>query len=137
MDEQQLERVAQELGRRRAEAVDPEATARAVLHRLRTEPLPSPWWRRLASRPRHQVVQFAGAAVIIVVAVLGIRQLAGPGAAQRPLAAPPELQDLATTELAEVLDSLEAEMPVHELVSVSLYDLSESELSALLEDLEG
>ena len=68
---------------------------------------------------------------------MSIDTLVGPGGSGRAHAGPAELQELAATELVEVLDSLEFEAPVYELVEVSLYDLSESELSALLEELEG
>ena len=137
MDEQQLERLAGQLGRERAAAVDPEATAQAVLRRLRTEPATEPWWRRAGQWPRRHVLQVAAAAAILLVASFGVRELVGPGGSGGAHAGPAELQELAATELVEVLDSLEFEAPVYELVEVSLYDLSESELSALLEELEG
>jgi negative regulator of sigma E activity len=136
MDEQRLEQLAGEIGRERAAGVDPEATAQAVLRRLRTEPAAQPWWRRAGQWPRRRVVQVAAAAVILLVAAFGVRELVGPGGSGT-YAGPAELQELASTELTEVLDSLEFEAPVYELVEVSLYDLSESELSALLEELEG
>ena len=136
MDERQLERVAQELGRKRAAGVDPEATAQAVLRRLRDEPAVQPWWHRAGEWSRHHVIQVAAAAAILLAGTVGVMQLASPGGASA-FAGPAELEELATTELAEVLDSLALEAPVYELVEVSLYDLSEGELSALLEELEG
>jgi hypothetical protein len=136
MDERRLEQLAGEIGRERAAGVDPEATAEAVLRRLRTEVTPEPWWRRAGQWPRRHVVRVAAAAAIVVASTFGLLQLAGSGGGDGYMG-PAELQELASTELAEVLDSLEFEAPVYELVEVSLYDLSESELSALLEELEG
>jgi hypothetical protein len=137
MDEQQLERLAAELGRERADGIDPEATAQAVLRRLRTEPASEPWWRRAGSWPRRHMLQAAAAAAILLATTFGVLRLAAPGNGLGAYAGPAELEELAATELVEVLDSLEIEAPVYELVEVSLYDLSESELSALLEELEG
>jgi negative regulator of sigma E activity len=136
MDEQRLEQLAGEIGRERAAGVDPEATAQAVLRRLRREPAAEAWWHRAGQWPRRRVVQVAAAAAILLVGTFGLLQLATPGG-ETALSGPAELQELAGAELTEVLDSLELEAPVYELVEVSLYDLSESELSALLEELEG
>ena len=49
----------------------------------------------------------------------------------------PEVAELETEELEAVLDSLGVDVPVSELVSVGLYDLTESELASLLETMEG
>jgi hypothetical protein len=137
MDERQLEQLAGQIGRERAAGVDPEATAQAVLRRLRTEPATEPWWRRAGQWPRRHVVQVAAAAALVLATTVGVLQLAAPGGDRDPYAGPVELRELDDTELAEVLDSLEFEAPVYEMVEASLYDLSESELSALLEELEG
>jgi hypothetical protein len=137
MDEQQLERLAADLGRERAEGMDPEATAQAVLRRLRTEPALEPWWRRAGQWPRRHMLQAAAVAAILLATSFGVLQLARNGDGFGAYAAPAELEELATTDLVEVLDSLEIDAPVYELVEVSLYDLSESELSALLEEMEG
>lgn len=137
MDEKQLERLAGQLGRERAAGVDPEATARAVLRRLRTEPVVEPWWRTAGRWPRRHMLKAAAAAAILLATTFGVLRLSAPGGGSAAYATPAELEELAATELTEVLDSLEFEAPVYELVEVSLYDLSESELSALLEELEG
>jgi len=50
---------------------------------------------------------------------------------------PVEIEELADTELEEVLDSLSWETPVSELMPVTLADLDESELLELLESMEG
>jgi len=138
MDERQLERMAAELGRKRAREVDPEATARAVLARLRTEGTRESWWQRVAARPRRALAPVAAAALILLVAVFGLRQLGGPDMmADGDLPIEVGIEQLAEDELNAVLDSLEYEAPVYELVPVALADLNEDELSALLETLEG
>lgn len=137
MDEKQLEQLAQKVGRERAQRVDPEATAQAVLRRLRTEPVGQPWWRRAGQWPLRHRLQAAAAAAILVATTFGVLRLAGDGNGFGAYAGPAELEELVAAELAEVLDSLEIEAPVYELIEVSLYDLSEGELSALLEELEG
>lgn len=133
MDDGRLEQLAKGLGRKAAEGLDVEATARAVLHRIRTEPVRVVWWRRA---PVLQAL--AAAAVVVITAgilVTGLLQREAPGSVGLPAAT--ELADLSVDELEEVFDSLAVEAPVYELADAGLYDLTESELEELLQLLEG
>lgn len=129
MDEDRIEQLAPELGHRAAARVDVEATATAVLERLR-EPVRVVWWRSTAFRVAAAVVLVLGTGVLV-------HDGSSRGDGERVVTAPVELRDLATTELAQVLDSLELARPVHELVPVGLDDLTESELQELLRTMEG
>jgi len=131
MNDDNLERLAKQLGERLAADIDPQKTAWAVLARLRSAPQRRPWWRRVG------LVPVAAAATLMLVSGLAIRQWVSSGGSGMTLPVPVELQDLAHEELAEVLDSLEWEVPVSELVPLTLADLSESELRELLQSMEG
>lgn len=136
MNQHELERLAKQLGRA-GDRVDPEATARAVLGRLESEPERRPW-ARVPVWMRRPLVQLAAAAVLVLATVFGVQQLRGPATpadSEIPLVV--SLGELAAAELTEVLDSLDYEAPVYELVPVALGDLNEDELTALLESLEG
>ena len=125
-----LERLARRLGEREAAAIDPASMAQRVEARLR-EPVSQPrrvwmrWW-----------VPLAAAASVILAVGLGL-QMRGDGTGVEVAAVPAEIADLETDELEEVLDSLAIDVPVSELVSVGLYELTETELAALLETMEG
>lgn len=131
MNDANLERLAKQMGARPAAAIDPQKTAWAVLTRLRSSPQQRPWWRRVG------LVPVAAAATLMLASGLAIRQWVSNGGSGMTLPVPVELQDLAHEELAEVLDSLEWEVPVSELVPLTLADLSESELQELLQAMEG
>jgi hypothetical protein len=131
MDDRQLEQLAKQLGAKAAANVDAQKTAWAVLARLRSTPVTHPWWHRFG------LVPAAAAAGVILAAGLGIHQWLTPGEALPSLPLPIELNELATNELTEVLDSLEFEAPVAELVPASLADLSENQLRDLLASMEG
>lgn len=131
MNDDNLERLAKQLGDRPAAAIDPQKTAWAVLARLRSSPQRRPWWRRVG------LVPVAAAATLMLASGLAIRQWVSNGGSGMTMPVPVELQDLAHEELAEVLDSLEWEIPVSELVPLTLADLSESELQELLQSMEG
>jgi hypothetical protein len=136
MNDHELERLAKQLGRA-GDRVDPEATARAVLDRLKAESEQEPSVRAPAWT-RRPLVRVAAAAALVAATVLGVEQLRGPATptdAELPVAV--SLSELAADELNSVLDSLDYEAPVHELVPVALADLNEDELTALLESLEG
>ena len=136
MNEHELERLAKELGRA-GDRIDPEATARAVLARLESEPEQESAGRTLAWA-RRPLVQLAAAAVLVLATVFGVQQLRGPATpADSEIPVMVSLGELAADELTEVLDSLEYEVPVYELVPVALGDLNADELTALLESLEG
>lgn len=130
MDQQRIEQLAPELGRRAAARVDAESTASAVLERLR-RPVPVAWWRR-------PVLQAAAAVAFVLGAAVLARDTLSTGDGNgQAVAGPVELREMAAAELEEVLDSLELQRPVHELVPVGIGDLDETELRLLLEIMEG
>jgi len=131
MSHDSLEHLARQLGDRAAAGVDPQKTAWAVLARLRSTPPQRPWWRPV------RLVPMAAAAALMLASGLAIREWVSSGGSGTTLPVPVELQDLAHDELAEVLDSLEWEVPVSELVPLTLADLSETELQELLQSMEG
>ena len=132
MDDKTLERIASRLGDEAAERIDVEATARAVLERLRSEPERVPWWRQV------RVIQAAAAAVVILAAGLLVFNRGGDeveflGGEVVPVA----IESLSADELEEVVDSLFFEAPVYEQVAIGLQDLDESQLVELLDLMEG
>ena len=132
IDERRIEELAPQLGANRAARVDPEATAVAVVTRL----------RKRGDRERRWWVEFralrAAAAVILIVGSgLVLTEARKPSMAARPFGIPVVLQELGNSELAEVLDSLDYEAPISEYVSGNLDELSESELQELLAVMEG
>ncbi len=132
MDDKTLERMASQLGDDAAARIDVEATAEAVLRRLRTEPVRTPWWRQA------RVLQGAAAAVVILVA--GMFAINRGGDEIDLLDAdlvPVSLESLSDEELAEVADSLLFEAPVYEQMAIGLEDLDEDQLVELLELMEG
>ena len=128
--EEQLVRLARQLGEREAAGVDAQKTAWAVMARLRREPARRTW------RARMRPVRLAAVASVLLAVGLGIRELARPGAPGK-VVVPVEFAELPDDVLQEVLDSLSLDAPVSELVPVALNDLSESELTVLLETMEG
>ncbi len=133
MDERQLERLAKRLGERAEAKLDVELTARAVLKRLREEPVRVVWWRRA---PVLQGLAVA-AVVVLTAGILVTSHVLDGGRTPAELFAPVELQELSLEELEEVYDSLALEAPVYEMVAVGLHDLNESELEELLRLMEG
>lgn len=132
IDDRDLEALARQLGRQRAEEVDPEETATAVVGRLRSARSEDHWWSRRAVR------RVAAAAVLVLAAGLFVAR-SGP---DRPLgqeagSAPLGLEELAAGELIQIMDSLDVDRPVFELVTPTLENLSERQLELLLEDMEG
>lgn len=128
--DERLLRLARLLGEREAGRVDSQRTAWAVMARLRSRPAPRPWWSRI------HLVPLAATASLLLVVGLGVRELTS-GGAREEVAVPVELADLPDDALQEVLDSLDLDAPVSELVPVTLSQLTESELTALLEAMEG
>lgn len=128
--EERLVRLARHLGEREATGVDPQRTAWAVMARLRSRPARQGWWSRVRLAP------LAATASLILAVGFGVRELTRGGVAEEALV-PVELADLATDALQEMLDTLALDTPVSELVPVGLYELSETELTALLEAMEG
>jgi hypothetical protein len=130
MGEHRIEHLATELGARAAARVDPDVTAAAVLERLRRSTRVA-WWRR----PALQVA--AAIALVVGVGVWARGTFSDVDRATAAFVGPVELHELAATELAEVLDSLQTQQPIHELVPVGIHDLEASELRELLERMEG
>lgn len=135
MNDDELEKLAQRLGARAAEWLDVEATARAVIERLRAE-------RAAGERiglwlPR----QWLGIAAALVIAVGGgavalrIMRTNPPSVESVPA----DLDELSTDQLRQVLDGVERAdgQVVVSAQDVSLDDLNTVELRALLESLEG
>lgn len=138
MTDEELEKLAQRLGARAAERLDVEATAQAVVDRLRAE--------RAKGEPvgiwlPRQWVRIAAALVIVVGGgAVALRITGLPAKPSVPVtAAGADLDGLSPDQLVKVLDAVE--QPAGEIVvsaqDVSLDDLNAVELRALLESLEG
>ena len=135
MNDDELEQLAQRLGARAAERLDIEATARAVVERLRAERAAR---ERMILRLPRQWLRIAAALVIALgggAVTLRIMRNNHPTVA----AVPPDLDGLSTDQLRQVLDGLgqpggDVTVPAQD---VSLDDLNTVELRALLESLEG
>ncbi len=130
MNEQDIERAAVELGS--DVQIDVERVARRVVAELRTTAVPAVWWRKAS------VLRVAAAVAILVtggVLVDRIAENSAEGAAAFPL--PVGLEELSTTGLNEVLDSLDLFTPASELTPASLNDFDEEQLRELLIEMEG
>jgi len=128
--ENRLEELARRLGADEAAGIDPQKVAWAVTARLRREPGRRSWW------PKGRVVPLAAAASLLVVLGLVGRELLRSHSADT-MPVPAEFAELQDEQLQEVLDSLSEEAPVSDLVPIALYQLDESELTALLQAMEG
>ncbi len=135
MNDDELEQLAQRLGARAAERLDVEATARAVVERLRAERAAR---ERMILRLPRQWLRIAAALVIVVgggAVALRIMRTNRTTVASVPA----DLDGLSTDQLKQVLDDVG--QPAGETVvsaqDVSLEDLNTVELRALLESLEG
>lgn len=130
MNEHELERLAAHLGERQAERLDIEAVAAAVAERLRQAPEANPirWvapqWLRIAAT----LVMLLGAGAIL--------QRFSPAPAQQY--ALEDLSDLTTSELAQMLVTLESTLTDddHDATSLELEDLTPAQLQTLLRSLE-
>jgi hypothetical protein len=135
VNDDELEQLAQRLGARAAERLDVEATARAVVERLRAERAAR---ERMILRLPRQWLRIAAALVIVVgggAVALRIMRTNRTTVASVPA----DLDGLSTDQLKQVLDDVG--QPAGETVvsaqDVSLEDLNTVELRALLESLEG
>lgn len=138
MDDAKLEELARRLGVGAAERLNVERVAGAVVERLRSEPKierpgPSPWWMQ----PRW----LRAAAVVVVMVGIGlvIGERIQNGSRHLAHYVAEELQDLSTSQLQEVLvtldETLEAASPPAS--EDDLNDLTTEQLQALLRSLEG
>lgn len=135
IEDPKLQELARRLGARAAERLDVEGVARAVVAELR-RPAPGRSWLAWT-----QVAWVRAAAMVVL--------LVGVGVVIQPRATPPRaawddppvgaVQELSADELRHVLDELD--QPVDVTVpgpeEAGLEDLSESQLRALLQSLEG
>jgi hypothetical protein len=133
MDERELERLAQRLGARAADNLDVEKVAQSVVRRLRTEPAPVVWWRRI---PRLQAVA-AAAAIVLVAGVVTVSRIGRDNNEVADLTPLAELQTLNNDELEQVFDSLVLDAPVFEYSDYGLQDMNEGQLQELLQRMEG
>ena len=129
-----LHELAKHLGEAAAERLDVEATARAVVERLRAEPRARRWqwiapaWLRIAAT----VVLVAGAGLVTRAVIR-----TSPGDDGHYVAE--ELHDLSADELRQLLASLDQTLDLDEPRSpdAGLQDLNEEQLRAVLRSLEG
>ncbi len=130
MNEQDIERAAAELGS--DVQIDVERVARRVVAELRSKAVPAVWWRKAS------VLRAAAAIAIVVTGGVLVDRIAENSAedgAASPL--PVGLEELSTTGLHEVLDSLDLFTPASELTPASLNDFDEVQLRELLVAMEG
>ena len=130
MNEQDIERAAAELGS--DVQIDVERVARRVVAQLRTKAVPALWWRRAS------VLRAAAAIAILVTGRVLVDRIAENSAEDAAASLlPVGLEELSTTGLNEVLDSLDLFTPASELTPASLNDFDELQLRELLVAMEG
>ena len=130
MNDQDIERAAAELGS--DVRIDVERVARRVVAQLRTKAVPALWWRRAS------VLRAAAAIAILVTGRVLVDRIAENSAEDAAASLlPVGLEELSTTGLNEVLDSLDLFTPASELTPASLNDFDELQLRELLVAMEG
>ena len=130
MNEQDIERAAAELGS--DVRIDVERVARRVVAELRTKAVPALWWRKAS------VLRAAAAIAILVTGGVLVDRIAENSADDAAVSLlPVGLEELSTTGLNEVLDSLDLFTPASELTPASLNDFDEEQLRELLIEMEG
>ena len=130
MNEQDIERAAAELGS--DVRIDVERVARRVVAELRTKAVPALWWRKAS------MLRAAAAIAILVTGGVLIDRIAENSADDAAVSLlPVGLEELSTTGLNEVLDSLDLFTPASELTPASLNDFDEVQLRELLVAMEG
>lgn len=130
MNEHELERLAQQLGAAAAERLDVEATAQAVLERLR---LPE---ERRSTWVRPEWLRVAAALVVLLGAGVVLQRGFAPAAAAHYVLE--DLRELSTAELAQVLAGLDEALDAeaHEVPLSDLESLTPAQLEALLRSLD-
>jgi hypothetical protein len=136
MNEHEIERLARGLGERAAARVEVEAVVSGVLRRLRGGGAVQ---RAGPFRARGiMLLQIAAALAVLVGSGVVARSVLQHGAASSTSAMPaPVLGGLSTDELEEMFDSLAVEVPVHEFAAGGLESLNETQLTELLQQMEG
>lgn len=137
MDDTKVAELARRLGTGAAERLNVERVAEAVVERLRHEPTerrrPSPWWM--------QSTWLRAAAVLVLAVGVGlvVRARMHSGTRHPAHYIAEELQDLSTSQLREVLGTLDAALEAATPPSSDddLNDLTTDQLQALLRSLEG
>ena len=130
MNEQDIERAAADLGS--DVRIDVERVARRVVAELRTKAVPALWWRKAS------VLRAAAAIAILVTGGVLVDRIAENSADDAAVSLlPVGLEELSTTGLNEVLDSLDLFTPASELTPASLNDFDEVQLRELLVAMEG
>ncbi len=130
MNEHDIERVAAELGS--AINIDVEGTAQRVVAELRKGTPHVPWWRGTVA-----LRAAAAVAVLVTGGVLVDRAFDDSAASNAAIALPVWLEELSTTDLTEVLDSLDLFTPASDFVPPSFNELDEEQLRTLLASMEG
>lgn len=132
MNEHEIERLAQRLGKRAAERLDIEATARAVVERLREQPA-----RRIGWTPPEWLRVAAVVALLLGVGV-ALERVITPGSPVPASYGLEDLQELTTAELEQVLATLDRTLSVDdaEVPDGNLDGLTPEQLQALLRSLE-
>ena len=128
--ERDIERAAAELGS--DIHVDVEQTAQRVVARLREATPRTVWWHGTAA-----LRAAAAVAVLVTGGVLVDRAIDNSAPADHAMALPVGLDELSTTGLSEVLDSLDLFTPASEFIPPSFDELDEEQLRALLAAMEG
>ncbi len=130
MNEQDIERAASQLGS--DVNIDVEDTARRIVAELRKGVPRVAWWRGQGA-----LRVAAAVAVLVTGGVLVERATDTAPAGDAAMALPVGLEELSTTGLTEVLDSLDLFTPASEFVPPSFNELDEEQLRELLAAMEG
>lgn len=132
MNEHELERLARQLGAEAAERLDVEATARAVVERLRQ---PAQDTRRV-TWIRPEWLRVAASLALLLGAGIALQQLQTRAAPATYVME--DLSDLTAAELSQVLRDLDRTLDgdVSDDPAVDLENLTPAQLHALLRDFE-
>ena len=131
MNEHELERLAQQLGHQAAERLDVEATARAVVDRLR-EPAKREGWTP------PEWLRVAAAVTLLLGTGITLQRVGTPGTPPAASYGLEDLGELTTAELEQVLATLDRTLSTDESDAgeVNLETLTPAQLQALLQSLE-
>ena len=132
MNEHEMERLAQRLGKRAAERLDVEATARAVVERLREQPA-----RRIGWTP-PEWLRVAAAVILLLGVGVVLQQTGTSDTGEVASYEITDLRELTTAELEQVLATLDQTLTVDatDLGDVNLDELTPAQLQSLLQALE-